>query len=74
MAIPFKRVGRKDPRKIDGVLKYHPQLVTMGQSVDLDSIAYIMKDKSSPLSGRYPKRTDQLCGSNAGGALRRKIS
>ena len=47
MAIPFKRVGRKDPRKIDGVLKYHPQLVTMGQSVDLDSIAYIMKDKSS---------------------------
>ena len=31
MAIPFKRVGRKDPRKIDGVLKYHPQLVTMGQ-------------------------------------------
>ena len=31
MAIPFKRMGRKDPRKIDGVLKYHPQLVTMGQ-------------------------------------------
>ena len=47
MAIPFKRMGRKDPRKIDGVLKYHPQLVTMGQSVDLDGIAYIMKDKSS---------------------------
>ena len=41
MAIPFKRVGRKDPRKIDGVLKYHPQLVTMGQSVDLDSIASV---------------------------------
>ena len=40
-------MGRKDPRKIDGVLKYHPQLVTMGQSVDLDGIAYIMKDKSS---------------------------
>lgn len=73
MAIPFKRVGRKDPRKIDGVLKYHPQLVTMGQSVDLDSIAYIMRQEF-PLSGRYPKRTDQLCGSNAGGALRRKIS
>ena len=47
MAIPFKRVGRKDPRKIDGVLKYHPQLVTMGQSVDLDSLAYIKKDKRS---------------------------
>ena len=28
MAIPFKRMGRKDPRKIDGVLKYHPQLMT----------------------------------------------
>ena len=40
-------MGREDPRKIDGVLKYHPQLVTMGQSVDLDGIAYIMKDKSS---------------------------
>ena len=47
MAIPFKKVGRKDPRKIDGVLKYHPQLVTMGQSVDLDTIAFIMKEKSS---------------------------
>ena len=47
MAIPFKKVGRKDPRKSDGVLKYHPQLVTMGQSVDLDNIAYVMKDKSS---------------------------
>ena len=47
MSIPFKRMGRKEPRKIDGVLKYHPQLVTMGQSVDLDGIAYIMKDKSS---------------------------
>lgn len=47
MAIPFKRMGRKDPRKTDGVVTYHPQLVTMGQSVDLDSIAYVMKDKSS---------------------------
>ena len=46
MAIPFKRMGRKDPRKIDGVLKYHPQLVTMGQSVDLYRIAYVMQDKS----------------------------
>ena len=22
MAIPFKRMGRKDPRKVDGVVKY----------------------------------------------------
>ena len=27
-------MGRKDPRKVDGVVKYHPQLVTQGQSVD----------------------------------------
>lgn len=47
MAIPFKRMGRKDPRKVDGAVKYHPQLVTQGQSVDLDSIAYEMKEKSS---------------------------
>ena len=32
-------MGRKDPRKIDGVLKYHTQLVTMGQSVDLEGLA-----------------------------------
>ena len=47
MAIPFKRMGRKDPRKVDGVVKYHPQLVTQGQSVDLDKLAYTMKEKSS---------------------------
>ena len=47
MAIPFKRIGRKDPRKVDGVVKYHPQLVTQGQSVDLDNLAYSMKEKSS---------------------------
>ena len=47
MAIPFKRMGRKDPRKVNGPLKYHPQLVTMGQSIDLDGIAFIMKEKSS---------------------------
>ena len=37
----------KTREKLTGWLKYHPQLVTMGQSVDLDGIAYIMKDKSS---------------------------
>ena len=40
-------MGRKDPRKVDGVVKYHPQLVTQGQSVDLDKLAYTMKEKSS---------------------------
>ena len=29
------------------VVKYHPQLVTQGQSVDLDKLAYTMKEKSS---------------------------
>lgn len=47
MAIPFKRMGRRDPRKVDGVVKYHPQLVTLGQSIDLDNLAFIMKEKSS---------------------------
>lgn len=47
MAIPFKKVSRKDPRKPDSVLKYHPQLVTMRQSVNLDNIAYVIKNKSS---------------------------
>ena len=47
MAIPFKRMGRKDPRKADGVVKYHPQLVTQGQSVDLYKLAHTMKEKSS---------------------------
>ena len=40
-------MGRKDPRKVDGVVKYHPQLVTQGQSVYLDKLAYTMKEKSS---------------------------
>ena len=40
-------MGRKDPREVDGVVKYHPQLVTQGQSVDLDKLAYTMKEKSS---------------------------
>lgn len=51
MAIPFKRMPRKDPRKPDGPATFHPQLVTMGQCVDLDTIAYTMKDKSSLSKG-----------------------
>lgn len=45
--IPFKRMGRRDPRNPEAVVKYHPQLVTQGQSVDLDTLAYTMKEKSS---------------------------
>ena len=47
MSVPFTVVGRKDPRKADAVAKFYPQLVTLGQTADLDSIAYVMKEKSS---------------------------
>lgn len=48
MAVPFKKVvHRKDPRDKDSVQMYYPRLVTMGQSADLESIAYEMKEKSS---------------------------
>ena len=42
MGVPFKKIPRKDPRKADSVEKFYPQLVT-----DLESIAYVMKEKSS---------------------------
>ena len=48
MAVPFKKVGyRKDPKDKDSAVTFHPRLVTMGQTVTLDSIAYVMKEKSS---------------------------
>lgn len=47
MAVPFTIVGRKDPRKPDAVTQFYPQLVTLGQSIDLENIAYVMKEKSS---------------------------
>lgn len=47
MAVPFKKVLRKNPRNVDAEAQYHPRLVTMGQSADLDTIAYTMKEMSS---------------------------
>ena len=47
MGVPFKKIMRKDPRKADAVAKYYPQLVTLNQTSDLDSIAFTMKEKSS---------------------------
>lgn len=48
MAVPFKKVGyRKDPKDKTSEVMFHPRLVTMGQTVTLDSIAYEMKEKSS---------------------------
>lgn len=53
MAVPYKKIARKDPRKTDAIEKFYPQLVTLGQSASLESIAYEMKEKSSLSSGRY---------------------
>ena len=47
MAVPYKKIARKDPRKTDAIEKFYPQLVTLGQSASLESIAYEMKEKSS---------------------------
>ncbi|WP_291529446.1 HU family DNA-binding protein [Bacteroides sp. UBA939] len=48
MAVPFKKtVHRKDLRDKQSPLMYYPRLVTMGQSANLESIAYEMKEKSS---------------------------
>lgn len=47
MSVPFTKVVRKNPRKADAEPRYYPQLVTMGQSVNLEGIAFTMKEKSS---------------------------
>ena len=47
MGIPFKKIPRKAPGKPDSVAKFYPQLVTLNQTADLDSIAFTMKEKSS---------------------------
>ena len=46
MAVPYKKIARKDPRKTDAIEKFYPQLVTLGQSASLESIADEMKEKS----------------------------
>ena len=51
MTVPYKKIARKDPRKTDAIEKFYPQLVTLGQSASLESIAYEMKEKSSLSSG-----------------------
>ena len=47
MAVPFKKVLRKNPRNQSSEAKYYPQLVTLGQSTNLENIAYTMKEMSS---------------------------
>ena len=47
-ALVGKKVGyRKDPKDKNSAVTFHPRLVTMGQTVTLESIAYEMKEKSS---------------------------
>lgn len=47
MAIPFKKVKRQNPLDQDAAPKFYIQLVNMGQTVTLDTIAYEMKEYSS---------------------------
>lgn len=47
MAIPFKKIKRQNPLDLDASPKFYIQLVTMGQTVTLDTIAYEMKEFSS---------------------------
>lgn len=47
MAIPYKRVERKNPLDDTQPSKYYIRLVTLGQTATLDSIAYEMKEASS---------------------------
>ena len=47
MGIPFKKVARKNPKKPDAAAKFYPQIVTLGQTVNLENMAHVMKEKSS---------------------------
>lgn len=47
MAIPFKIVSRQNPSDRDAQPKFYPQLITMGQTATLETIAFDMKEASS---------------------------
>lgn len=47
MPVAYKKMLRKDPRDPQATAKYHPRLVTQGNSADLNDIAYLMKEASS---------------------------
>lgn len=51
MAIVFKKALRKNVADKSAAAKYHPQLLTLGQSVGIDKIAYQMKENSSLSKG-----------------------
>ena len=47
MAIPYKKVQRSNPFDLKAAPKFYIQLVTLGQTATLESIAYEMKETSS---------------------------
>lgn len=47
MPVAYKKVMRKRPNDPLAAPKYHPHLITQGNSADLDDIAYMMKEASS---------------------------
>ena len=51
MAIVFKKALRKNVADQTAAAKYYPQLLTLGQSVGIDKIAYQMKENSSLSKG-----------------------
>lgn len=51
MGVIYKKMKRKNLRNPDKPKLFHPQLVTLGQTKDLNQIAYEMKEKSSLSKG-----------------------
>ncbi|NDW12624.1 DNA-binding protein [Bacteroides sp. 214] len=47
MSVPYKKVARENPQNRALPPKYYPRLMTLGQRVDLDSIAHSMEKASS---------------------------
>lgn len=47
MPVGYKKMLRKNPHNNAEAEKYYPQLVTQGNSADLDEVAYLMKEASS---------------------------
>jgi predicted histone-like DNA-binding protein len=47
MPVPYKKMLRKNPRDPKAKQKYYPQLITQGNSADLEDVAYLMKEASS---------------------------
>lgn len=51
MAIVFKKALRKNVADRNAAPKYYPQLLTLGQSVDINRMAFQMKENSSLSKG-----------------------